>query len=111
METNILWAFVVAMGIPSAITGLLVWWLKKHIDEREKKNEAREKNTEKLMLLLVRTGRATNVLAEATAKAVQRIPDAKCNGDMTKALERAKEMQEQERDFMFELGIEHMFRD
>lgn len=111
METNILWAFVVAMGIPSAITGLLVWWLKKHIDEREKKNETREKNTEKLMLLLVRTGRATNVLAEATAKAVQRIPDAKCNGDMTKALERAKEMQEQERDFMFELGIEHMFRD
>ena len=30
---------------------------------------------------------ATMTLAEATAKAIQRMPDAKCNGDMHAALD------------------------
>ena len=77
--TSVVIAFVVAMGIPSAITGFLVWWLKKHIDKKEEKRELREANTEKLMLLIMQETRATNVLATATAKAVQRIPDAHCN--------------------------------
>ena len=87
MET--LTHLIVAMGIPSAIMGLLVWWLKRYIDKKEAKKEKQEKNTEKLMLMIMQTSRATNVLAEATARAVQRIPDAHCNGDMTSALEEA----------------------
>jgi hypothetical protein len=75
-----------AMGIPTAITGLLVWWLKRYIDRRDKKAEEREKNTEKLMLIIMQNSRATNILAEATARAVQRIPDAKCNGDIPSLL-------------------------
>lgn len=98
-----------AMGIPTAITGLLVWWLKRYIDKRDKKAEEREKNTEALMLIIMKNSRATNVLAEATAKAVQRIPDAKCNGDMTAALELAAKIQKEEKDFMFDQGIKHIF--
>lgn len=103
--------FLIAMGIPTAVTGLLVWWLKRYIDKRDKKAEEREKNTEQLMLIIMRNSRATNVLAEATAKAVQRIPDAKCNGDMTRALELAEKIQKEEKDFMFDQGIKHIFGD
>ena len=99
------------MGIPTAITGLLVWWLKRHIDKREAKAEEREKNTEKLMLMIMQNSRSTLVLAEATAKAVQRIPDAHCNGDMTAALEQAAAIQKEEQKFLFDQGIKHIFGD
>ena len=103
--------FVAAMGIHTAITGLLVWWLKRHIDKKERKREEREQNTEKLMLMIMQTSRATNVLAEATAKAVQRIPDAHCNGDMTAALEKAASIQKEEQAFLMDQGVKHIFGD
>lgn len=114
--------FLIAMGIPTAFTGLLVWWLKRSIDKRDKeaerraeaerkRAEEREKNTETLMLMIMQTSRATNVLAEATAKAVQRIPDAHCNGDMTAALERAEKIQKEEQQFLLDQGIKHIFGD
>lgn len=101
-------AFFVAMGVPTAITGLLVWYLKRHIDKKEAKREEREKNTERLMLFIMQESRSTNVLATATAKAVQRIPDAHCNGDMTEALRRAAEIQSEEKDFILDQGIKHI---
>lgn len=103
--------FLLAMGIPSAITGLLVWWLKREIDRKEAQREEREKNTETLMMIILKTSRATNVLAEATAKAVQRIPDAHCNGDMKSALEKAAEIQKEEQQFLFDQGVKHIFGD
>ena len=103
--------FLIAMGIPSALCGLLFWWLKRHIDKNEKRREEREKNTERYMLLIMKNARATNILAEATAKAVQRIPDAQCNGDMTKALADAAAIQAEEKDFMFDQGVKHIFGD
>lgn len=104
-------ALILAMGIPTAITGFLTWWIKRTIDQREAKREEREKNTETLMLMIMQTSRATNVLATATAKAVQRIPDAKCNGDMTAALEQAAKIQNEEKDFLMNQGIKHIFED
>ena len=103
--------FIIAMGIPTAITGLLVWYLKRHIDKKEAKREEKEKNTETLMIMMMQETRATNVLATATAKAVQRIPDAHCNGDMTDALKRAAEIQNEEKDFLLDQGIRHIFGD
>lgn len=102
---------LIVMGIPSAITGFLVWWLKRHIDKRDRHREEQEKNTEKLMLMIMQTSRATNVLAEATAKAVQRIPEAHCNGDMTAALARAAKIQQEEQQFLIDQGIKHIFGD
>lgn len=101
--------FIIAMGIPSAICGLLVWQLKRDIEKREREREEHDKNIEKLMLMIMQTSRANNVLATATAKAVQRIPDAKCNGDMTSALEEASKIQKEEKDFLVQQGIKHIF--
>jgi hypothetical protein len=88
-----------------------MWWLKRHIEKRDKAREEKEQNTEKLMLMIMLNGRATNVLAEATAKAVQRIPDAHCNGDMTAALAEAARIQKEEKDFIMDQGIKHIFED
>lgn len=100
---------LIAMGIPSALTGFLVWWLKRYVDKTEKSREEREHNRERLMLMIMQTSRATNVLAEATARAVQRIPDAHCNGDMTEALKQASKIQKEEKDFLLDQGIKHIF--
>ena len=112
--------FLLAMGIPTAVTGLLVWWIKRYIEKKDKQAEEREKrrqaladerdrNYEKIMLMIMQTSRASYVLAEATAKAVQRIPDAHCNGDMSSALEKAQKMQKEEQDFLISQGVKHIF--
>jgi len=102
-------AFVIAMGIPSAITGIAVWWLKKQMDKRDAKNEEKERNTERMILLIAQNSRATYTVAEATAKAVQRIPEAHCNGDMTAALKQAKEFQMEEQQFLIDQGVKRIF--
>ena len=102
-------AILIAAGVPSAICGLLVWWFKRYIDKREKHREEREKRIEDLILLNLQTGRTTTVLAVATAKAVQRIPDARCNGDMIAALETAATLQGKEKDFLIKNGVERIF--
>lgn len=100
---------LIAAGIPSAITAFLFWLLKRNIDRNENKREEKENNTEKLILMLVNTSRSTNILAEATAKAVQRIPEAHCNGDMTSALEQAAKFQKEEQEFITQQGIKNIF--
>lgn len=108
VEAQIL-AFIVAMGIPSAITGFAVWWLKRQLDRRDAKNEEKEKNTEQMILLIAQNSRATYTVAEATAKAVQRIPEAHCNGDMTAALAQAKKFQMEEQQFLIDQGVKRIF--
>ena len=109
-------------SVPSAVCGLLVWWFKRQIEardrerdaeheKREREREEREQKREKLMLMMMQTSRANNVLATATARAVQRIPDAHCNGDMTAALEEARRIQTEEKDFVMDEGIKHIFGD
>lgn len=100
---------ILAMGIPSAIFSFFIWLLKRYIDKKDTEREKHDKNIETLMLYQIKMNRATNILAEATAKAVQRIPDAHCNGDMHEALERAQKIQEEEKDFLLESGVDSIF--
>lgn len=111
MRGNDSMEFLIQWGVPSAITGLLVWLLKKYIDNRDKQIKAREDNVEKLMFMIVQTSEATNILAEATAKAVQRIPEAHCNGDMSSALKRASDIRKESQQFLINNGVKHIFED
>ena len=108
-------AILLAAGIPSAIFGLLIWWLKRTIEERDRKRDAEreehDRNLQEFMMMTMQMGRANNVLAVATAKAVQRIPDAKCNGDMTSALDEAAKIQKAEKDFLMRQGVKRVFAD
>jgi hypothetical protein len=104
-----MWSAIIAAGIPSAITGFVFWLLKRWIDKKDKERDAKETKREQLMMMMIQTIKANNVLATATAKAVQRIPDAKCNGDMTEALKQASDIQAKEKEFLVNEGIKHIF--
>lgn len=106
---ELLETILLSAGIPSALLGFAIWWFKRKIEARDAHVDEREKNLETLMLMIMQTSRANNVLAVATARAVQRIPDAKCNGDMTSALEEAAKLQAEEKDFLVEQGVKHIF--
>lgn len=98
-----------AMGIPTTITGLLVWRFQKKIEKRDKEREERERKQEEareqLQLLNTKGTLAALKLAEATARAVERIPDTHCNGDMHEALEYATGVKNQIRDFLRDQGV------
>lgn len=96
-------------GIPSAITGIAVWWLKHRVEESERKSAEQQKNIESLILMIVQSSKANSIGITAIAKAVQRIPDAQCNGDMTKALEEMEEIQKKEKQFLIDKGIKYIF--
>ena len=109
-------AFIVAMGVPSAITGFIVWNFERKISARDKKRDEKEKimrekakereeAREKLELCIVESTQAAIALGEATARAVQRIPDAHCNGDMHAALKYAAEVKHNQKDFLAKQGI------
>lgn len=111
-----LWAFILALGIPSAITGFLVWNFERKIakreakrekeqEERHKKEAEREKAREELQILTIQGVSAAIALGEATAKAVQRIPDAHCNGDIHDALNYAIKIKHEQKDFLTRMGI------
>ena len=84
---------IAAAGIPTAITGLLFRHLEKRMDEKDRAKEQHE-------YLIVKSINASMALGEATAEAVQRIPDAHCNGDMHAALEYARKVKHEQKDFL-----------
>lgn len=106
---QIVLAFVAAMGIPSAVMGFVAWKLERRISKRENEIEEREKAQEKLFILIVQSSGAAIALGEATARAVQRIPDAHCNGDMHDALAYATDIKHKQKDFLTEQGIQALW--
>ena len=58
---------------------------------------------------MMQSTRANTVGITAIAKAVQRIPDAHCNGDMDSALKQMEEIQKKEQQFIIDKGIQHIF--
>lgn len=112
MDIGIKIILAFAAVVPSAITGLGIWWLEKKIEKRQKameeREKAREEAREKSELFLIKSVQASIALGEATAKAVQRIPDAKCNGDMHAALEYAQKVKHEQKDFLSEQAVKYL---
>lgn len=106
---NMIVALVVAMGISSGITGFCFWLLQRKMDKREAKREKKEKIREEQEYLLVQSIGAAIALGEATAEAVARIPDAHCNGDMHSALEYARKVKHEQKEFLTKHCIEAIY--
>lgn len=109
------WGFLVAAGIPTAVTGFLIWWFQYRIQKRDKVRDerdlAKEQAREEFEMYLVRATSSNIALSVATAKAVQRIPDAHCNGDMTAALNYVNESRHAYKDFLVKQGIHAIYED
>lgn len=107
------------MGIPSAFTGFCFWLLERKIQKREeqdrKEREHRQaevdrrdtarREYERYQISMISASMALSV---AVAEAVQRIPDAHCNGDMHAALEYAKKIKGEQKDFLNKMAIENI---
>ena len=97
------------------MTGFCFWMLEHRIQKREKQKEPRRPNDRKRQRpesVPVKISRsspfrhvAAIALGEATARAVQRIPDAHCNGDMHAALDYAAKIKHAQKDFLTSQGI------
>lgn len=101
-------AFLAAMSIPSAIMGLIVWFLQRRITAREKEQDEKSQAQQRLMVLLVQSTRASIALGEAAAHAMQR---GHTNGDMEAALKYAADVKHSQKDFLAEQGIHNIFDD
>lgn len=101
-----LWQLLVAAGIPSGLSGLLIWYLKRKIAKDEEKSLEHQKNLESLVLMMLQSTRANTVLCRATAEAVR---DGHCNGNMTAALKAVDDVAKAEKEFLLEKGIKYIF--
>lgn len=102
---------VVAMSIPSAITGFCFWLIERKIqkadeqhkrerEERQKELDRRDEQRREYEMCQLNMVVASMALAEATAKAVQRIPEAHCNGDMDSAIDYANKIKNEQKEFL-----------
>ena len=92
-----------AMVIVAIIEAVAARDRKRDKQERAQMQE-RQELQEQLMLELIK-GNWASVAGEATAKAVQRIPDAHCNGDMHAALDYASQIKHEQKEFLTKRGI------
>ena len=108
-----------AAGIPSAFVGFCFWILQRKLTrraeaekeeriKRQKEMDEREHKQEQLQIAIINSVNASIALSEATAKAVQRIPDAHCNGDMHAALDYATKVKHAQKKFLTEQGVQHI---
>ena len=115
-------AIIIAASIPSAITGFCFWLIERNIKKQDKKREAEEEARHEDMerrenlrqqqeFYLVQGVNAAIALGEATAKAVQRIPDAHCNGDMHAALDYAQKVKHEQKNFLNEQALKHIIEE
>lgn len=93
------WTILLAAGIPSAVVGILVGRLTRRIAKSDAARDAKEQARLTHEVMIIKLIMASIALSEATAEAVQRIPDAHCNGDMTAALEQARSVKAEYREF------------
>ena len=100
-----MWQYTSTARMPGVSTNVDMSQLKRRIERQEARQEAAEKAREEFETNLYESSLAAIALGEATAKAVQRIPDAHCNGDMHAALNYAAEVKHKQRDFVAKRGI------
>lgn len=108
MEDTII-QLILLFGIPTAITSLGSFLIKRRVEKSEAEAKEREQNLESLVLMMIQSSRANSVGITAIARAVQRIPDAHCNGDMKAALEEMEKIQTKEQQFITDKGIKYLF--
>ena len=121
---------LIIMGVPSAVTGFCFWVIEHRLQKRDQaekeermrrqqaekeermrrqqEQDEREAAKEENQFLIIKSVGAALALGEATAKAVQRIPDTHCNGDMHAALEYAQKVKHEQKDFLTKQGLQDL---
>lgn len=93
---------LIAMSVPSAITGFCFWLLEQKIKKNQAKLEEKEKMREKNEILIIKSNMAAIALGEAAATALK---NGHCNGETEAALKYVREVKHEQKDFLIEQGI------
>ena len=94
-----------AAAIPSAVVAFCFWLLQRRITKNEERAEEKAKQQERLQIIILDSVLGSIRLSEATARAVQRIPNARCNGDMHAALDDIERTRQRQQRLITEAGI------
>ena len=105
----------------SALVGFFFWLIQRNINQRDAEEQRRRTARQQELdqreqvryqheLYMLKSIDAAIALGEATARAVQRIPDAHCNGDMHAALNYAQRVKHDRKDFLNEQAL-HIISD
>lgn len=97
---------LLAAGVPSAMLGLIIWYIKRKIEKSEKTQTEHNNHLQELVLMMLQSTRANTVLCVATAEAVR---DGHCNGNMTAALETVDKVARAEKEFLLDKSIKYIF--
>lgn len=98
-----IWVILVAIGLPTAVVSTLVGIMFRRI---EKKMDSEKQARKDFEMFQVKSLTATMGLCEANAIALQ---NGKCNGETHKALAYMQEVKREQRNFLIDKGIEHIF--
>ena len=97
---------ILAMSIPSAVTGFCFWLIEEKIKKQQKETEEKEKIREKSEVLIIKSVMASISLGEATATAIK---NGHANGETEAALQYAREIKHEQKDFLTEQGIRGIY--
>lgn len=104
------WNILLVIGLPSAVVGGVVAFyfnsIAKKIEAERKEREEQENKRREYERFQVKMLTATAKLCEANAIALQ---NGKCNGETHAALGYLKEVKHDQRDFLVNQGIDHLF--
>ena len=103
-----IWGLLAALGVPTAVTGLLFWWLKRRIEAGAKTQAERQAAQETLMVLMIQAVQATMALGEAQSHAIQR---GDPNGDMAAALAYSTSIKHKIKDHLTTIGVHSLVDD
>lgn len=98
---------IVAASIPSALTGLAVWTLKRTIEKYEKDRKVAEEMREEFDVIIIESVNSAIALGEATATALK---NGHTNGETDGALEYARSVKHKQKEFLTRKGVEHIIR-
>lgn len=101
MQIDILTA-IAFLGLPSATTAFCFWLIKRKMDKTQKQTEEREQAKLIHQTLLIDLSYASLALGEANAIAIK---NKECNGEMSCALDYARNIKHKHRDFINKQGV------
>ena len=96
---------IIEIGVPAAVMAYIFRRFEQRQDKKEQEVEEKTDKQERLQIIILDTLNANIEPSEATARAVQRIPDAHCNGDMHAALDYAAGVKHKQKEFLAKQGV------
>nr|WP_318682647.1 serine/threonine protein kinase [uncultured Acetatifactor sp.] len=97
---------LIAMSVPSGVTAFCFWMIEQKIKKQQKEEDEKEKIREKNETLIIKSVMAAIALGEAVATALK---NGHANGETEAALEYARKIKHEQRDFLAEQGIKGIY--